>query len=237
MEVIGLLAAEMERLTSVMARLRGEKGCPWDREQTHATLKPYLIEEAYEVLEAIDAERMDKLQEELGDLLLQVVFHAQVAAEAGDFDLAGVAKTIADKLVRRHPHVFGDVEVDGVAGVLANWERIKGHEYGEERASALAGVPAALPALMRAQKLQIKAAKVGFDWPDLTGALAKVSEEMQEFQDVLAAPEDDKHKKARLCEELGICSLPWSMWPDFSTLMPRMRSGRRRKNFSGVSAI
>lgn len=202
-EVFRVLAEEMERLTSVMARLRGENGCPWDRQQTHATLKPYLLEETYEVLEAIDARRMDKLQEELGDLLLQVVFHAQLAGEAGAFDLSGVAKTIADKLIRRHPHVFGDVTVDGVAGVLANWDRIKGHEYGEERASVLAGVPAALPALMRAQKLQAKAAKVGFDWPDIAGALAKVDEEMREFRTVLAAPGDEPQRSARLREEFG----------------------------------
>jgi len=178
---------EMERLAAIMARLRGEGGCPWDRQQTHASLKRYLIEEAYEVLEAIDAGRLDKLQEELGDVLLQVVFHAQVAVEAGEFDLARVVQTIADKLVRRHPHVFGDTEVDGVRGVLANWDRIKSHEYGDERASALAGVPAALPALMRAEKLQAKAAKVGFDWPDISGALAKVEEEWGEFRAALAA--------------------------------------------------
>ena len=195
-----MLAQEMERLAAIMARLRAEGGCPWDREQTHKTLKPYLIEEAYEVLEAIDASAVDKLQEELGDVLLQVVFHAQVAAEAGEFDLAAVAKTIADKLVRRHPHVFGEISVDGVAGVLANWERIKGHEYGKERTSVLAGVPAALPALMRAEKIQAKAARVGFDWPDVSGALVKVDEEMAEFREVLA---ETNARPERLREEFG----------------------------------
>lgn len=191
----------MERLAGIMARLRGEEGCPWDREQTHQSLRPYLLEEAYEVLDALDQGDADKLREELGDLLLQVVFHAQIAAEAGSFDLALVARTIADKLVRRHPHVFGGLAVDGVAGVLANWEKIKGQEYAGERTSVLSGVPAALPALMQAQKLQAKAAKVGFDWPDLPGVLAKVEEEWRELQEARLAPDNERH--ARLREELG----------------------------------
>lgn len=190
----------MERLAGIMARLRGEGGCPWDREQDHATLKPYLVEETYEVLEAIEAGSADKLREELGDLLLQVVFHARIAEESGRFSLADVAKTISDKLMRRHPHVFGQVEVDGVAGVLANWERIKGDEYGHERTSALAGVPSALPALMLSEKLQAKAAKVGFDWPEIGGALAKVREEMAEFQAELEA---ENRNMERLRDELG----------------------------------
>ena len=229
-----MLAQEMERLAAIMARLRAEGGCPWDREQTHKTLKPYLIEEAYEVLEAIDASAVDKLQEELGDVLLQVVFHAQVAAEAGEFDLAAVAKTIADKLVRRHPHVFGEISVDGVASVLANWERIKGHEYGEERTSVLAGVPAALPALMRAEKIQAKAARVGFDWPDVSGALVKVDEEMAEFREVLG-----KRTPARrgCAKNSATCSSPWSMWRGISKLTPRTRSARPWTSSAAVSVI
>lgn len=200
-----MLAKEMERLASIMARLRAEDGCPWDREQTHESLKPYLIEEAYEVLEAIDAGNADKLREELGDLLLQVVFHAQIASERGEFNLAAVAAAIADKLVRRHPHVFADLQVDGVAGVVSNWDRIKCAEYGRERASALSGVPSALPALMRAQKLQAKAAKVGFDWPDIAGALAKAEEEMGEFREELAkaSAAPGESARARLRAEFG----------------------------------
>jgi len=201
-----VLVAEMERLAEIMSRLRDENGCPWDREQTHTSLKPYLLEEAYEVLEAIDSGRMDKLREELGDLLLQVAFHAQVAAEAGDFDLAGVAKCITDKLIRRHPHVFTDLTVDGVDGVLANWDKIKAGEYGGERSSALSGVPTALPALSRAQKIQSKAAKIGFDWDDVSGALAKVREEQEEFKAAMAAAAlsgSSNAEREHLSEEFG----------------------------------
>ncbi|MGQ9778397.1 MAG: nucleoside triphosphate pyrophosphohydrolase [Bacillota bacterium] len=191
---------EIKRLTEIMTRLRGEGGCPWDKQQTHLSLKPYLIEEAYEVLEAIDAGSPERLQEELGDLLLQIVFHAQIAKEEGYFDLEGVARAINEKLIRRHPHVFGERTVASVEEVLVNWERLKENEYGEERASALAGVPIGLPALMRAQKLQAKAAKVGFDWPDLSGALAKLEEELREFRAVLAEAEPNRN---RLADEFG----------------------------------
>lgn len=200
-----LLAEKMQRLAAVMARLREEGGCPWDRAQDHKTLKPYLIEEAYEVLEAIDEDRPDKLREELGDLLLQVVFHARIEEEAGRFDLADVAEEIADKLIRRHPHVFAELRVDGVDGVLANWDKIKRHEYGGERPSALSGVPEALPALARAEKIQAKAAKVGFDWEDADGPMGKVEEEWREFREELAAVKSGgaERTRARLAEELG----------------------------------
>ena len=197
--------SEFDELVQIMKRLRDPGGCPWDREQNHESLKPYLVEEVYEVLDAID--RMDDgaLKEELGDLMLQIVFHAQIASEAGAFGLADVAGTIADKLVRRHPHVFGETKVDGVAGVMVNWDRIKGREYGEERTSILSGVPSALPALMRAQKLQDKAAKVGFEWEDISGALAKFEEERHEFQAALAnhGRNADQESHAHLCEEFG----------------------------------
>ncbi|MGE5529273.1 MAG: nucleoside triphosphate pyrophosphohydrolase [Patescibacteria group bacterium] len=200
-----MLAEKMQRLAAVMARLREEGGCPWDRAQDHKTLKPYLIEEAYEVLEAIDEDRPDKLREELGDLLLQVVFHARIEEEAGRFDLADVAEEIADKLIRRHPHVFAELRVDGVDGVLANWDKIKRHEYGGERPSALSGVPEALPALARAEKIQAKAAKVGFDWEDADGPMGKVEEEWREFREELAAVKSGgaERTRARLAEELG----------------------------------
>jgi len=172
---------ELERLKSIMERLRGEEGCPWDRKQTHTTLRPYLLEEAYEVLEAIDNGSSSDLREELGDLLLQVVFHAQIAGENGDFSLAGVIAGITEKLIRRHPHVFAGSKVDGVGGVMKNWDRIKAEEKKKPPASALDGIPAHFPALLRAVKVQEKAARFGFDWPDFEGPLAKVKEEIEEF--------------------------------------------------------
>jgi tetrapyrrole methylase family protein/MazG family protein len=196
----------MRRLIALMTDLRGANGCPWDREQTHQSLKPYVIEETYEVLEAIEAEDQDKLCEELGDLLLQVVFHAQLAAEQGQFTMNDVINTVADKLVRRHPHVFGDARVAGVAGVLETWDQIKKMEYQKERHSALDGVPRGLPALMQAEKLQSKAAKVGFDWGNLEGPLAKTKEEFAEFEEVLnpeAIPEAGTAAWDRLEDEFG----------------------------------
>ena len=172
-----------ERLVNIMATLRAPGGCPWDQEQTRESLKPFLIEEAYEVLEALDHGGKEKLQEELGDLLLQVVFHAQVAAELEEFTVDEVLKNIADKLVRRHPHVFGETRAETAAEVLSNWEKIKQAERGGAiQASALAGVPKTLPALLRAQRLQDKAARVGFDWGETTEVLHKVEEELREFK-------------------------------------------------------
>jgi tetrapyrrole methylase family protein/MazG family protein len=173
------------KLVAIMARLRAPDGCPWDREQTHATLKPYLLEEAYEALEAIDAEDDAELCKELGDVLLQVVFHAQIAAEEGRFGIEEVGRAIVDKLVRRHPHVFADVEVDGADQVLQNWEQIKKQErreQGQQAPSLLEGIPAQLPALMRAQRIQARVARQGFDWDQITGPLAKVEEEFAELR-------------------------------------------------------
>jgi tetrapyrrole methylase family protein/MazG family protein len=175
-----------ERLVEVMATLRGPQGCPWDREQTRDSLKAFLIEEAYEVLEALDLHDPDRLEEELGDLLLQVIFHAQVAAELGEFTVRDVLAAVTDKLIRRHPHVFGDGRAETAAEVLANWERLKQAERGGVReASALAGVPKTLPALLRAQRLQDKAARVGFDWGETAAALHKVEEELAELKAAL----------------------------------------------------
>lgn len=172
------------RLVEVMARLRGDGGCPWDREQTRESLKPYVVEEAYEVLEAIDEGDVAKLREELGDLLLQVVFQAQVAREAGEFSILEVTQAIVDKLVRRHPHVFGDATASSAQEVLRRWEAIKRAERqgGQQRPSALDGVPRDLPALLRAHRLQEKASRVGFDWDDAVDLLRKVEEEMAEFR-------------------------------------------------------
>ena len=181
-----------ERLVEIMARLRAPDGCPWDREQTHATLKPFLLEEAYELLEAIDSGSDRELIGELGDVLLQVIFHARIAAEEKRFTIDDVAAAIADKLVRRHPHVFGSTEVEDADEVVTNWERIKRAERKVSRqhpVSALDGVPAELPALLRAQRIQEKASKTGFDWEHAGGALDKVAEEFEELRRELAAKE------------------------------------------------
>lgn len=169
-----------------MARLRGPGGCPWDREQSHQSIKPYLIEEAYEVAEAIDNDDPEELRKELGDLLLQVVFHAQMAEEAGRFDVTGVVQSICEKMRRRHPHVFGDVQVKDSEEVLHNWSRIKAEERAHSAdPSAIAGVPRAMPALLRAQRLGDKASRVGFDWTRPEEVLEKVREEIGELSAAL----------------------------------------------------
>lgn len=186
-------------LAQVMDKLRSPDGCPWDREQDHVSLKPYLLEEAYEVLEAIELGDMHKLAEELGDLLLQIVFHAQVAKEQGNFDLTEPLRQIITKMKRRHPHVFGDVQVESSQQVLRNWEEIKAQERGgEEKGSLLDSVPRNMPALMQACKVQAKAARVGFDWDDITGAWAKVTEEKAELEGAIAGGD-----KRKISEELG----------------------------------
>jgi tetrapyrrole methylase family protein/MazG family protein len=171
-------------LVRVMARLRDpDGGCPWDLKQTHATLRPYVLEEAYEVAEAIDQDDPDKLCEELGDLLLQVVFHAQLGAEDGVFDSEDVCAGIVEKLIRRHPHVFGAVKVEGADEVLKNWQAIKATEKGgEDRKSLLDGIPASLPALMAALEVSRRAVKAGFEWPDTGGVLDKAEEEFAELR-------------------------------------------------------
>jgi tetrapyrrole methylase family protein/MazG family protein len=184
---------ELEELAALMARLRGPDGCPWDRQQTHESLRHDLLEECYEVLEAIDAGDAAQLADELGDLLLQVVFHAQIAGERGTFDLNTVARRINEKLRRRHPHVFGEVSVRDADEVVANWERLKREEpLAEGRRSALDGVPQALPALLRARAVQKKAARVGFDWADddLAGPMGKIGEELAELKDEVASAGD-----------------------------------------------
>ena len=178
------MADDVERirqLVDVVRRLRSPRGCPWDREQTHASLRATMLEEAYEVLEAIDEQSMPKLREELGDVLLQVLMQSDIAAEAGDFTLGDVADAIREKLVRRHPHVFGTTVVSGSDEVVRNWEALKAAEYGRE--SALDGVQRSLPALQWAWSLQRRAANVGFDWPDVDGALEKVREELEEVRE------------------------------------------------------
>ncbi|MBI4561840.1 MAG: nucleoside triphosphate pyrophosphohydrolase [Candidatus Rokubacteria bacterium] len=192
-EPTGLL---FDTLLVIMARLRGPGGCPWDREQTRDSLKPFLIEEAYEVLEALDSGQREALLEELGDLLFQVVFHARLAQELGEFSIADVLEHLVAKMTRRHPHVFGDRTVTSAQEALSQWEAIK-HAEGKTR-SVLDGVPRSLPALLRAQRLQAKAARVGFDWQSAESASAKVQEEAGELEAALARGDHD-----RVREEFG----------------------------------
>ena len=177
---------DIQPLVDVMRTLREPGGCPWDREQTHASIRSNMIEEVYEYLEAEDAEDTEGMREELGDILMQIVFHARMAEEAGRFDLQDVIDEVVDKLIRRHPHVFGETKVTGSDEVLVNWEAIKKTEK-TERKHVLDGVTQGLPALLRAYKLQSKAAKVGFDWPDVKGVWDKVQEELAELQGALAS--------------------------------------------------
>lgn len=189
-------APEFRRLVEVVAALRGEGGCPWDRVQTHRTLRRFVLEEAYEVLEALDSGDPDRLREELGDLLFQVVMHARLAEEAGEFDLADVCRGIADKMVRRHPHVFADLDLRTPEQVVERWEAMKMKEEGSRRESLLDGIPRELPALLRAQRVAGRAAEAGFAWPDARAALEKVREELGEVEEVLDDPE-------RLEQEMG----------------------------------
>ena len=188
-------------LLEIMARLRDpERGCPWDVQQTFETVVPYTIEEAYEVADAIDRKDIGALKEELGDLLLQVVFHARMAEEAGQFDFADVVAGIVDKMVRRHPHVFGDASVEDAEAQTRAWEEHKRRERGGEDASALAGIARGMPEWQRALKLQKRAALVGFDWPDPLAVLEKLEEEVVEVRAELHTPDPDA---ARVTDEIG----------------------------------
>jgi len=189
----------LDPLVNIMARLRGEGGCPWDRKQDHQSLKPYLLEETYEVLEALDEGNAYKICEELGDLLLQIVFHAQIARENQQFDINDVIDGICAKMIRRHPHVFGTVQVKDSDEVLVNWEKIKGQERaGEPHKGLLDSIPIGMPALMRAYKLQKKAARVGFDWPDYLGSYDKVLEELGELKEAV-----DTQNQQKMEQEFG----------------------------------
>ncbi|WMJ16138.1 nucleoside triphosphate pyrophosphohydrolase [Geobacillus proteiniphilus] len=194
-----LLYHRFETLRRVIATLRGPNGCPWDRKQTHASLKRYLLEEAYELLEAIDEGDDDHMVEELGDVLLQVMLHAQIGADRGLFSIDDVIRTLTAKMIRRHPHVFGDVTAETAEQVVANWEKIKEKEKGGGRPeSILADIPKSLPGTMRAYELQKRAAKVGFDWDDAPPIWQKVEEEMAEFR-----AETSGGRRDRLVGEFG----------------------------------
>jgi len=185
-------ATSFEAFQEVIAHLRAPEGCPWDREQTHQTLRSHLIEECYEVLDALDAGDPQAMREEFGDLLLQIVLHAQIASEYGEFSMADVLESIHTKIVHRHPHVFGDLALKDVQGVLENWERLKEAERnanGKTEASLLDGVARALPALVQAQEYQRRAGRVGFDWLDIQGVIDKVYEELKEFHAARASDE------------------------------------------------
>jgi len=184
--------AEIDRLLEIMASLRDpQTGCPWDVEQSFTTIAPYTIEEAYEVADAIERNAMDELRDELGDLLFQVVFHARMAEESGHFDFNDVVEAICDKMERRHPHVFGDATVGSAEEQSRAWEQHKSAER-EHHQSALDGVALALPSLMRAEKLQRRAARVGFDWPDISGPLAKCHEEIAEIEQALQQQDQEE---------------------------------------------
>jgi len=189
---------KFEQLINIMRRLRAPGGCPWDAEQTHESLTRYLLEETYEVIEAIDEKSPQHLKEELGDLLLQPVFHSAIAEEAGQFNIDDVIGTLCEKLIRRHPHVFGDLDINTSDQQVENWEKIKKLEKGDERPSALSGVPDHLPALMKAHKISEKASRVGFDWEHADQVFAKVMEELHEFEEAWAGGDP-----VRMEDEMG----------------------------------
>jgi tetrapyrrole methylase family protein/MazG family protein len=182
---------ELERLVEIMEALRRENGCPWDREQTRQSLKPFLVEETYEVLEAIDEGNPEEIKEELGDLLFQIVFQCQIAAEKGEFDIQEVIDKVAEKMIGRHPHVFGDARYETSAEVLRQWEERK-REEGKNRESILEGIPRELPSLLRAHRIQARAARVGFDWQRVDDVLKKLDEELGEFREALARKSQDE---------------------------------------------
>ena len=188
---------DLDELIKIMSALRGKKGCPWDREQTMESLKPFIVEEAYEVLEAIDEKDPEHVKEELGDLLFQIVFQCQIAKEKGDFDMADVIEKIGRKMIARHPHVFGDADYKTSAEVLVHWEAQKKRE-GKQRESLLEGVPKTLPSLLRAHRLQDRAARVGFDWDKVGDVMKKLDEEIGEFKEAM-----ENKKEDAIEEELG----------------------------------
>ena len=186
-----------QKLLGIMAALRAENGCPWDREQTRESLTPYLVEETYEVLEAIEENSPHKIKEELGDLLFQIVFHCQLAKERGEFSIEDVIDAISNKMIGRHPHVFGNANYETSEQVLKQWEERK-KEEGKNRESILEGVPKELPSLLKAHRIQSRAARVGFDWNRISDVMAKLDEELSEFREAL-----DQKDQAGIEDELG----------------------------------
>jgi MazG family protein len=200
---------KFEKLVEIMATLRGPNGCPWDKQQDFNSLKPMLVEEVYEVLEAVENQDFDGLSEELGDMLLHVLFHAQLGKEAGEFDINTVIAKISDKLVRRHPHVFGDESASTPEEVIKNWEAIKAQEKADklknrtpEQRSLLEGIPSKLPAIHEAHQISSRAARVGFDWPDIDGIFDKLQEEVRELKEVISTGGNETQRE-RLEDEIG----------------------------------
>ncbi len=224
-----------EQLLDIMRKLRAPGGCPWDAEQTHESLTRYLLEETYEVIEAIDEKSPQHLKEELGDLLLQPIFHAAIAEESGDFTIYDVISTLIDKMIRRHPHVFGDLEIKDSNQQIENWENIKRIEKGDERPSALSGVPDHLPALLKAHKISEKASRVGFDWEHSDQVFAKVLEELHEFEEAWADGDPTKME-----DELGDLLFAIANLGRYLSLNPeealRKTISRFQKRFSFVEA-
>ena len=205
----GTTGTKFEKLVEIMAKLRGPDGCPWDKQQDFNSLKPMLVEEVYEVLEAVENKDPEGLSEELGDLLLHVVFHAQLGKETGQFDIDTVIGKISDKLVRRHPHVFGSETASTPEEVIKNWEAIKAQEKAEklknrtpEQRSLLEGIPSRLPAIHEAHQISSRAARVGFDWPDVNGIFDKLQEEVRELKEVISSSGSEE-KRDRLEDEIG----------------------------------
>lgn len=245
-EQIGLLTSlyipplapntSFEDFQELIAHLRSPEGCPWDREQTHQTLRRNLLEEAHETLAALDADDPDAMREELGDLLLQIVLHAQIAAEYGEFTMSDVIQGIHTKLVKRHPHVFGDLDLDDPEAVIQNWERLKAlerGENGEEDNGLLAGVPTSLPALAQAETYQRRAARVGFDWPGIEGVLDKIIEEVREVRQAENAPE-----RATEIGDLLFALVNLARWYDVDPEAElRQANGRFRQRFEYIEAV
>jgi tetrapyrrole methylase family protein/MazG family protein len=199
---------KFDAFVELIARLRAPDGCPWDREQTHQSLRENLLSETYEVLEALDSGEAAALREELGDLLLQIVLHAQIAKDDGEFEISDVVRGIATKIISRHPHVFGDATADTAAQVMANWEKLKKAEK-PHRESVLEGVPKAMPALAYAYEISRRAVRVGFEWPDFEGVIAKLAEEVREI-----AEADSREEKEREFGDLLFTLVNVARWQD-----------------------
>lgn len=226
----------IEKLAEIMARLRTPKtGCPWDLEQDFASIAPYTIEEAYEVADAIEREDMHALKDELGDLLLQVVFHSRMAEEAGLFDLQDVVDSISEKMIRRHPHVFSDVDAHTAEAVVTNWEAIKASERKSksEDKSALADVAKALPSLLRAQKLQKRASRTGFDWDNVNDAIAKLEEEVGELRSAESDAERQEEAGDLIFASVNVCRL---VGVDAETAL-KAANGKFERRFRAMEAI
>jgi tetrapyrrole methylase family protein/MazG family protein len=226
-------ATSFEAFQEVIAHLRAPDGCPWDREQTHQSLRPHLLEEAYEVISALDADDPVAMQEEFGDLLLQVVLHAQIASEYGEFNMSDVIEGVHNKIVNRHPHVFGDIELREMDGVLLNWERMKAEERvanGEGEKSLLDGVAQALPALIQAEQYQQRVSRLGFDWKEIQGVIDKVNEELGEvFQ------AEDQKSRAIEMGDLIFAVVNLARWYDVDAESAlREANARFRARFSQV---